>query len=214
MFKTKAAFISGWGILVISIVTCLTLYYWFPEIYTWYLEDRSKLFITNNPSLYQKMLLGILIILLGNSAITYSLYFYFKGTQQMTALVSSICRLMYTLVLALASYYLYCNFFIEDLNIAIAHHNYYLFLSTWHFGLVMYGIHLVLMGILLHWNKNTPKLLPAIMFVIGCIYVVLYSAKLILSETETASILSASIAISMVIGEIIFALWLLIKESN
>ncbi|PQJ22913.1 DUF4386 family protein [Tenacibaculum sp. SG-28] len=214
MHKTRAATISGWGILIISIITCCTLYHWFPDIYNWYVEDQKELFIPKNPPLYKKMILGIVIILLGNFTVSYSLYHYFKGMQQMTALVSSICRLMYTLVVALASYYLYSNFATEDLNIAIVKHNYYLFLSTWHFGLIMYGIHLVLMSVLLQWNKNTPKLLQIVMFIMGCIYVVLYTLKLILSEIDTASVLSACIAIIMIIGEIAFSLWLLIKESK
>ena len=82
--------------------------------------------------------------------------------------------------------------------------------NEWLFGLLAFGVHLVLLGWLLLESHAAPRLLGYVLMVAGAAYVADTTAHTLLSnyvDYETAFV--AIVAISSVIAEGWMALWLL-----
>jgi hypothetical protein len=76
------------------------------------------------------------------------------------------------------------------------------FRDVWDLGLVLFGVHLVLLGYLVHRSANVPSLLGALVGVAGLGYAV-----------DGAGFATGLAAFTFV-GEVLFMLWLLVKGGN
>ncbi|MBN2396730.1 MAG: DUF4386 domain-containing protein [Candidatus Atribacteria bacterium] len=83
-----------------------------------------------------------------------------------------------------------------------------LFNIIWLIGLFFFGIHLILLGLII----GKPKIIAVFLIIAGIIYMVDTSAHFLLHNYEEySSIFLALVAIPSIIGEMAFAVWLLIK---
>lgn len=82
------------------------------------------------------------------------------------------------------------------------------FNTLWLIGLLFFGLHLILLGIII----GVPKAIAFLLGVAGFMYIVDTTAHFILPDYTTyASIFLALVAIPSVAGEISFAIWLLVR---
>ena len=83
-----------------------------------------------------------------------------------------------------------------------------LFNTIWLIGLFFFGIHLILLGKII----SKPKLIAQFLVLAGIMYMVDTSAHFLLPNYEKySSLFLALVAIPSIIGEMSFAIWLLIK---
>ena len=83
-----------------------------------------------------------------------------------------------------------------------------LFNTIWLIGLFFFGIHLILLGKII----TKPKLIALFLVLTGIMYMVDTSAHFLLPNYEKySSLFLALVAIPSIIGEMSFAIWLLIK---
>lgn len=82
------------------------------------------------------------------------------------------------------------------------------FNTIWLIGLFFFGIHLIILGKIL----GKPKMIAFFLAIAGTMYMVDTAAHFALPEYENyASIFLALVAIPSIIGEMSFAIWLLVK---
>jgi hypothetical protein len=84
----------------------------------------------------------------------------------------------------------------------------HIFNTIWLIGLFFFGIHLVLLGRII----GKPKIIAAFLVIAGIMYMVDTGAHFLLKNYEDySSVFLAFVAIPSIIGEMSFAIWLLIK---
>jgi hypothetical protein len=125
-----------------------------------------------------------------------------KKEKPKLAKVSSILRFIYTAVL----------------GVGIGYHitgNVPMFNSIWGIGLIVFGIHLITLGILFN-NEDGKKwvniLVRSLLIIAGIGYVIQYIGILIVpNPIGFAALIESFFIIPMILGEVFYALWMLIK---
>ena len=211
MSKRLTALISGWSLILMAIFAAFSFGYAFPEFYQSEQINSFKASILNKKELYRSMLIGILLILILDLVVSYTLFGYFKNDNNRIALASAIFRIVYTLIFASATYYLTKNLNPNELNSEMIVENFKLFKLTWSTGLIIFGIHILLVGILMILHNSIPRVLSYLTMIAGVSYIAVHVLKLTNADAEFASTLEMILALPMAIGELGLAIWLLAR---
>jgi hypothetical protein len=156
------------------------------------------------------MLSGILFIIILDILVSWTLFQYFKKDSGKYALLSFISRMIYTLIFCIATYFLAKN--IEQSDNEIVLHNYNLFQIIWSVGLIIFGIHLVIVGVLVKLHKSIPGILWYLTIIAGFSYIVVHILKISCPDlTDFTITLNNILTLPMALGELGLALWLIIK---
>lgn len=146
--------------------------------------------------------LGLVGIFILDILVSFGIYKYHKKEKPKLAKVSSILRFLYTAIL----------------GVAIGYHimgNVPIFNSIWGIGLIAFGIHLITLGILFN-NEGGKKwvniFIKSLLIIAGIGYVIQYIGILIVpNPIGFAALIESLFIIPMILGEVFFALWMLIK---
>lgn len=79
------------------------------------------------------------------------------------------------------------------------------FRGVWDLGLVLFGVHLVLVGYLAHRSRNLPTVLGVLVAVAGLGYVVDGAATVLVADY------AVNLAAVTFVGEVLLMLWLLVR---
>ncbi|GLR19055.1 hypothetical protein GCM10007940_36710 [Portibacter lacus] len=167
--------------------------------------------INAKSSLYLFMLIGFFIILILDVIVAILLYQFFKEDHLNISRMAGILRLVYTAIFAVAIYFLAEIYLASQVSSESIQSNFNLFHSVWNMGLIIFGIHVVLLGLLMKMHSMKPNILWYITLVAGISYVVLSALKLTIPNTKIVDILQMILSLPMTIGEIGLAIWLIIK---
>lgn len=201
--------ITGFSILIMALLAVFTFGYASPKLFDYNQPDIAQN-LTENLNLYKFMLLGILVIILLDFLLSHTLYLYFKNLNNKLALLSFYFRVSYTLLFCLSAYFLLKN--IAETNNVIIIQNYNSFEFVWSIGLIFFGIHLFMIGILMWTHKSIPKLLGYLTIIGGISYVLVHILKTTFTDlTELTSLLNTILALPMALGELGLAIWLIVK---
>ena len=89
------------------------------------------------------------------------------------------------------------------------------FNDTWLIGLLMFGLHLVLLGYLMVKSQYMPKLVGIVLLVAGIAYGFDTFANLAFSNYEAyENIFLAIVAVPAIVAELAFTVWLLLKAGR
>lgn len=211
MNQRRIAKITGISLLIMAIVAGFSIGYAYtkfdkPEQFE-FLKDN----IIQNTGLYYCMLIGILIIIILDFIVSYTLYKYFEDDHKKMSISSGIIRTIYTLIFGIATYYLTKNLNTNELTNQIANSNFQQFQTIWNSGLVVFGFHILLIGYLMKLHMKIPKILWYITLIAGISYVIVSLLKLGSTNSEMVKSLVMILALPMTIGELGLAIWLIIK---
>lgn len=208
--KTNAK-ISGYSLILMALIAGFVFGFAFPKIYDkTQLELAAKNF-SENYELYKQMLMGIFFIIVLDILVSWTLYQFFKGVHKKIALTSFVLRIIYTLIFVIATYYLVANL---EQGIDNNHllKNYNLFEKVWSMGLIIFGGHLLAIGVLMKLYKNIPIVLWILTLIAGVAYITVHLLKIILPQlNEFTQILNNILALPMALGEICLAIWLIMR---
>ena len=218
MSKRRLAIITGWSLILMAALAGFSLGYAYPEFYQ---SDQIELLkdnVLNNLGLYRNMLIGISLILILDFlvsytlyAIRYTLYEYFKDDNRKISLISGALRIAYTLIFGIATFHLSKNLNITGITNQSINTNLELFQSIWSGGLIIFGLHLILIGILMKLHDRIPKILWYVTLIGGISYIIVHLLKLVNPNLEFVNTLEMILALPMAIGELGLAIWLLVK---
>lgn len=211
MSKRQIALITGWSLLLMALVAGFTIGYAFEELNPPGKFDSLREIILENQGLYQLMLFGFLVIVILDFLVSYTLYSYFKDDNRNISLISGLLRVIYTLIFGIAIYFLTKNLYVNDITNQSIDTNYQLFKSIWNGGLVIFGFHIFLIGILMKLHRSIPKILWYLTLIAGVSYIIVPLLELIYPNSEFVTTLGMVLALPMAVGELGLAIWLLIK---
>lgn len=132
-----------------------------------------------------------LIVLILDLVITWGLYHSFAGQNKPLAQLAALFRLSYSSILGVAVSFL----LITDKES---------FELIWAFGLIIFGIHLLLVAPL------TPKFLKLLLWVAGLSYVIV-QIGLVFFPTTDITLMENILSIPMALGELSLGIWLIFK---
>jgi len=136
-------------------------------------------------------ILGITVIILLDVIVAIALYFLFAPVNKILSLIMALSRMVYAIAFA----YALSRF-----------PNVEMFQTTWDNSLLIFGVHLVLLGILVYHSGFIPKWLGILLLLSAFGYLVDSTAKLMGYQTM--------ISVFTFFGEVLFALWLVIKSNK
>ncbi len=162
--------------------------------------------------------LGIFVV---DVVVAWALWVLFRPVQRDLSLLAAWFRLTYTVVLGAALAFLYAALWLTSTPGALGQaKNDAILLAlqtfdfTWVAGLAAFGAHLVVLGVLL-LRAQGPRWIAWLLLAAGSAYAVDTVAHLLLSDYEaSADVLLAVVALPSVIGELSFAVWLLLVATG
>lgn len=171
--------------------------------------------IESSLGMFRLGVLGFLIIVVLDVAIAWALHLVFRHVDRDLSLAAAWFRVAYSAILGVAIVPLYqvvrlvtgdagSTRVVEETMSALG-----LFEATWLFGLVVFGVHLVLIGTLAYRSGLVPKALGMVLGAAGVAYAIDTVARVLLPDYESvAGLFLALVAVPSMLGEGWLALWL------
>jgi len=206
----RIAITTGISLLIMAIVAGFSFGYVYPEFNQIDQSEFTYDNMLNNKELYKNMLLGILIILILDLLVSYTLFRYFEKDNRRLSLISAIIRIIYTIIFAIATLYLVRNLTDFEVTNQSIVANFQNFEFAWNVGLMIFGLHIILIGFLMKLHNRIPKFLYYLTLIGGISYVLVHLLKLNFPSQFVAN-LEMVLALPMAFGEIGLAIWLLVK---
>lgn len=204
--------LTGYSLVLMALTAGFSFGFVFPKLFNVNQLDFAQKNLTENLELYKFMLLGILLVIILDILVSWTLFLYFKNDNKKLALLSLIFRIIYTLVFGIAAFYLTNNIGKTIDNNTIVLENYKSFEKIWGIGLVIFGIHLLFVGTLMKLHKLIPKFVWYLTIIAGASYILVHTLKTTLPNlTELTNNLNNILALPMALGELGLAVWLIIK---
>jgi hypothetical protein len=212
----KAALIAGFGLLIMTIFYVFADFFIFQKLIVPGDATTTANNIMANDLLFRTGICCILIVLICDIVVAWSLYIFLKQVNKSLSLLTAWFRLMYAAVLGMAM----LNFVVVLILLSGAdylavfetsqlHAKVLLFLNAfydiWALGLIVFGFHLVALGYLAFRSDYIPNILGIVLITAGLGYLIDYFSKILFTNIN--------LEISMVVGwgELIFMFWLLYK---
>ncbi len=204
--------ISGWALVLMAVIAGFSFGFAYPKMYSVSQPDLAQSSLIENVQLYKLMLIGILLVILLDILVAWTLYLYFKKDNENLALLSFVLRIIYAAIFTAATYYLIRNIDQENLRNAIIIENYQLFQAIWSIGLIIFGFHLLVIGLLMKAHKLVPKALWYLTILAGVSYILVHLLKTTAPAlSELTGTLETVLALPMAFGELGLAIWLIFK---
>lgn len=211
MSQRRIAITTGISLILMAIVAGFSVGYAYSEFYQPEQIGSLKNNVLQNQGLYRNMLIGILIILILDLLVSYTLYKYFANDNKIISSISGVIRIIYTAIFGIATNYLTKNLNINELSNQMVSSNFEQFQTIWNSGLVVFGFHIILIGILMKLHKKIPKILWLLALIAGISYVVVHLLKLGSTNSEMVKNIEMILVLPMAIGELGLAIWLLMN---
>ena len=219
----QAALIAGISILIMAIAAIFAFGHVYEGMVVPADASATAENILNSGSVFRLGIFTWLIILICDILAAWGLYVFFRAANENFSLLTAWFRVVYAAVLGIALY----NFVMVlqllegDTMLSIfeseevfAQALVYLqgFEGTWSMGLILFGIHLLLLGWLAFRSGFLPKWISVLLLLAGLGYVVVHTGKMLFpGGEEVISILNMVFMVPMIAGEVGMGIWLLVK---
>ncbi len=180
--------------------------------------------IAGSAGLFRAGIVGFLAIFVLDVFIAWLLHVLFRPVNGGLSLLAAWLRLVYTVFLGVATVFLVvalrlvetpaAGFSLEQsaskvMSVLDA------FTITWLIGLLMFGLHLALLGYLMVKSQYMPRLIGIILLVAGTTYVFDTVANLAFSNYEAyENVFLAIVAVPSIVAELTFTIWLLTRAGR
>lgn len=212
----SAALISGISLLVMVIAAPFAEMYVFPKLIVPFNAPETAKNIAAHEMLFILGLFAYLVTFILDIVLSWSLYILMKPVNKALSQLTCFFRLSYSIVALIALNNMvtafrlittaeYSKVFDPEQSQALAMVYLRAFKNQWYFGLILFAIHLLLLGYLILRSGYIPKIVGVLVIVSGVGY--------FLNSIKPYFLPGISIDFAMYtfFGEIIFMIWLLIK---
>ncbi len=216
---SKAALIAGISLFVMILTTPFAEFSIFPKLIDYDNATKTAENIINNKHLFSVAIFLILLTLIADVVAAWALYIFLKPVNKSLSLLTAWFRLIYTTMYFIALYNLLKILSIvksiehlEDTGIGQINDaiflNFKAFRVEGSFGLIIFGLYLILLGYLVYKASYVPKIFGAILILAGASWMIDNLSTFLFPEINTQFLFIFTM------GELIFMLWLLIKGSR
>ncbi|MGN7762976.1 DUF4386 domain-containing protein [Paenibacillus sp. 22594] len=177
-----------------------------------------------SPLLFRAEILGWVLILACDIAAAWALYTVLKPVQQALSLLGAWLRLSYTAVLGVAvSSLVVVSLLTDSRSQALIGFTpqelqaemmlfLHAFEAVWSISLILFGGHLLIMGLLAFQSGNIPKIISVLLLLAGAGYILLHlSSTLVPEYEELIKVVKWVFMLPMTAGELGLGLWLLFR---
>ncbi|MBR9919729.1 MAG: DUF4386 domain-containing protein [Bacteroidetes bacterium] len=183
----------------------------------------SVLNIRESEGLFRAGVAGWLLIFLLDIIVAWAFYVYLSPVNKQLSLLGGWLRLMYTAILGIAIFCLalipgICNGsflsmgFEPEQSASFVAFFFSAFQRIWSLGLIVFGFHLLVTGYLMLRADYIPKWLGVLMIIAAIGYVLVDAGYWLLPAQEAQiALMEKILSVPMAAGELVFAIWLLIK---
>ncbi|MCA1011723.1 DUF4386 domain-containing protein [Halobacillus halophilus] len=217
--QQKAAFLSGAALLVMTLAAFFAQGY----VHSSLVIDGDALTTLKNiqasQSMFRLEVLGWLIIVMMDLIVAWGFYMFLKPFHSGFALLAGWLRLLYTAVLAIAvSHLVIASHMVQEPvsgtpsdNLAQqAMASITAFEAIWSFGLIIFGLHLIAVGLIALDTSKIPKFISILVILAGFSYFLVHFMYGFLPQMERfTGTLEFILMAPMFIGELGFGIWLL-----
>jgi hypothetical protein len=215
----KSALIAGITLLFMAVAAIFT----FGIIHNMLVvpgnQEATTANLTLNGGLFRTEVSGWYFILVCDVVVAWALYIFFKNENKKLSLLTATLRIIFVFIFGVALFHLINVLTILNGNITEVQMageqimgSIESFETTWSFGLIIFGFHLLLLGVLALKSNRIHNFWGITLVVAAVSYIIVHSAKFLYPEFES-QIAAAEMALSvpMAFGEIGFAFWLIMR---
>ncbi len=215
----RAALIAGLTILMMALIAPYSELFVYPKLINPTNAAETVRNITNNKTLFVSAIFGYLLTASGDIVVSWALYILLKPVNGFLSLLTAWFRLVFSVISLVTILNLVAVFRL------LTNHDYvtmfgqtqlyaqvmlYLttFRSGYHFAIIFFSIHLILLGCLIFKSRFIPNVMGLLLIISGLGYLTDALKPFLFADFN-----SVFITITF-FGELIFMLWLLIKGSR
>lgn len=217
--QRKQALIAGISLIIMAVAAMFAYGFVFGHIETQGDPMATWDQLTNNRMLYMAGLGGWVIIFITDLLVTVSLFYFFRETHKNLSMATAAIRLVYTIMLGIALSGLFVLVPVinrDDIDALQAGRQVLeameTFRGTWSLGLILFGLHLLGLGSLSILNTRVPNFFGYLLLFAGLGYLVIHIPKTFsILPVETVDLIESILMLPMALGEILLAIWLIVK---
>lgn len=219
----QAALVAGFGYVGIFVLAIFANFFVLERLVETGDAAATASNIAESETLFRFALVAFLVVFLLDILIAWALYVFFRATSPEVSLLAAWFRLAHALIMGAALVFFFVvlelvsgadylgafapgqldaqvTFFLEGFD------------TLWLIGLAAFGIHLALLGFLVLRSAAIPKVLGILLYVAGAAYVIDTVAHgLLASYLDYETVFLVIVVVPSVIGELAFAVWLLLR---
>jgi hypothetical protein len=211
----KIALITGISILVMAVIAGFAYSFALKKIYT--LNDAFTTLSNLKDSilLFRVMIFSYVVILILDVLVAWGLYVFFKEENEPMSLLSSWFRLIYAAVLGvslsgLSSVLPLSNGVLQDGSSVMI--SFQAFLDVWSWGLIIFGCHLFVLGLVVFRAVSVPKVFGILILIASVCYIVTnIFNQIVPNYSQYKDAVDMILGLPMAFGELGLAIWLLFK---
>lgn len=215
----KSAMTAGISLVIMAIIAGFSYGFVFNSLVVAINSMETLNNLINAKSLFTFGVIGWFAIITTDLIVSLSLYIFLKDIDKKKSAFAAFLRLAYTLLLTLSVTKLVSvsklTLNVSEANESLAREVMTLlseFDKVWSYGLIIFGVHLLLVGFVTYKPRYVPKLISILLMIAGLSYTLLNIMYGVLPQIDSyTKILEMILVLPMTIGELGFAIWLLIK---
>lgn len=217
--ERKSALIAGIALIIMAVVAGFTYGYLHQSFIVEGNPEATFRNLTSNIPLFHVEIFGWLFILILDVVVAWALYVFFREENKRLSLLTASLRIVFVFIFGVAIFNLLPILNIINGNVAEVQaaaeqimKSVESFETIWSLALIIFGFHLLALGILTLHAKNIHNFWGILLVFAAVSYTLIHSAKFLLPEFEN-QIATAEIILSlpMAFGEVGFAFWLIIR---
>ncbi|GGD14656.1 DUF4386 domain-containing protein [Pontibacillus salipaludis] len=219
--QQKAAIISGISLILMTLTAIFAQGYVHSSLVINGDAATTLKNIQASQLLFRLEILGWLIIIITDLVVSWGFYLFLKPFHTGYALFAGWLRLLYTAILSMGvSHLVIANGIVHNLELDLTADrlaqqtlgSITAFEAIWSFGLIIFGLHLVAVGFVAMSTKKIPKLISLLVVVAGFSYSLIHVMYGFIPQFDRfTGQLEFMLMAPMVIGELGFGVWLLVK---
>jgi hypothetical protein len=178
--------------------------------------------IFSSLALFRSGIFGWLVILVSDIIVSWALYIFLKQVDNNLALLAAWFRLIYCSILGASIMNLvYVLLILSGGNTSVVQTNQLnaqimllidAFNKMWSLGLILFGLHLLIVGTIVLKSGFIPKILGILLLIAALSYVTVHLLHLFSLQFEpTTLVLENILSLPMALGELAFGIWLLLR---
>jgi len=216
---SKAATIAGIGLLLMTLTVPFAEFKILPDLVSPNNATETASNIAANTFLFNVAIFLIFITIVCDIVVAWALYVFLAPVNKSLSLVIAWFRLLYTGVYLVAVTNLIkvyaltkgSSYFLSTSSEQVSEFILFYIKSykyEWFFGLVLFGLYLIILGFLVLKASYIPKVMGWLLIIAGLGYVIGHTKVFLFPDLNT------SFSMITALGELVFMLWLLIKGAR
>lgn len=209
----RITFMTGFSLVLMAVIAGMTMGLVFNELFTTNVNE-FKIALPGIESTFIWGLVAWFLILGLDLVVSWGIYRIYCEKNNKRARFVAILRLVYSVFLAVAISKLVQVYFLltdSKVNIVQIFDLVHEFQSIWHFGLIIFGFHLIFLSKLVCDKKVILRIISLLLLLAGLGYVISNCADLLIENYEQIRLKVELVFIfPMIFGELGWGIWLMI----